>query len=207
MAEVKMNAGRGGKWLSAANAGGRFRWEILRIGSRLGWGASAGVACMALTALIWWQEQRLLVHHRVLTEKLRTAETAALAAPAIDAKEPDVSTQLAAFYDYLPQHDTIPDQLKTLLNVADKSGVTLMQAEYKPQPETHADFLRYQIVLPVKADYAQVQAFMLKSLQEIPTLTLESVSFKRDRIEASEVEARIHFALLVHKRITGRSTQ
>lgn len=204
MAEVNAMLAGGGKWRGAAGVGARLRWEILRAGSRLGWGAGAGVACMVLAALISWHEQRLWARHLMLAEKLRTTEASARTGPAAAPKEPDVLRQMAAFYDYLPQHDSIPDQLKTLLDVADKSGVTLLQAEYKAQPEMHADFLRYRIVLPVRADYAQAQAFMLKSLQEIPALTLESVSFKRDRIEAGEVEARIHYALLVRKPITRR---
>ena len=99
----------------------------------------------------------------------------------------------------LPPHDAIPDQLKQLINLAEKNGVMLVQAEYKPQAEVDAGFLRYQIVLPVKAAYPSIQTFMLNALQALPTLTLESVAFKRDRIESAEVEARIHFMLLVKK--------
>jgi len=83
--------------------------------------------------------------------------------------------------------------------VAQKSGVTLAKADYKPQADGNTAFLRYQITLPVKAEYAQLQTFIVDALQALPTLTLDSVLFKREQIEAGEIDARIQFILLVKK--------
>ncbi|HEU4844719.1 MAG TPA: hypothetical protein VFT05_10680, partial [Burkholderiaceae bacterium] len=103
----------------------------------------------------------------------------------------------AAFYAYLPGHDTIPDQLGELARVAQASGVTLAKAEYKAEQDSQASFLRYQITLPVRAEFTSVQNFIVGALQAVPALTLDSVAFKRDQIETGEVEARIQFVLLV----------
>ena len=47
--------------------------------------------------------------------------------------------------------------------------------------------------------FAQLQTFIVDALQALPTLTLDSVLFKREQIEAGEIDARIQFILLVKK--------
>ena len=180
--------------------GARLAWQARRLWRRLGWSAGAGAAALALAALALQQSGALLARQQVLAAQLAAAAKvaatlAATPAPAV----PDDADGVAAFYAYLPAHDSIPDQLKELVEVAGKSGVTLAKAEYKPQSDNNAAFLRYQISLPVKAEYANVQSFIVGALQALPTLTLESVLFKREQIEAGEVEARIQFVLLVKK--------
>ncbi|MES2742568.1 MAG: hypothetical protein V4754_16715 [Pseudomonadota bacterium] len=180
----------------SAHRGARLRWQLGRLGRRLGWGAGAGLLGLTLALLAALQGAALERRQLALAGRLQTAaQSAAPAEP-----EPDQDArQLAAFYAYLPAHDAIPDQLKELVRVAGQSGVTLAKAEYKAQPETQAAFLRYQITLPVKADYAAVQSFIVNALQGLPTLTLDAVTFQREQIEAGEVEARIQFILLVKK--------
>lgn len=112
---------------------------------------------------------------------------------------PTAADGLGAFYAYLPAHAAIPEQLQTLVDIAAKHKVPLAKAEYKAQSEPRAGFIQYQINLPVRADYAAVQSFMLEALQAMPTLTLDSVAFKRERIDSGDTEARIQFLLLVRK--------
>ena len=176
----------------------RLRWEAQRLWRKLGWPCAIGVACLALAAFAVRQGEALAARQQQLTAQLAAAarQSALPLAPATLDAEAD---SLAAFHAYLPAHDSIPEQLKTLLDVAQKSGVTLAKADYKPQEDGNAAFLRYQITLPVKAEYAQLQAFVVDALQELPTLTLDSVLFKREQIEAGEIDARIQFILLVKK--------
>ncbi len=180
-----------------ANLGPRLSWEMRRLWRRLGWAAATGLACLAVAGLALQQSGSLLKRQQILLAELAEAGKAAAAAPV--AAPPGDAQGLAAFYAYLPDHEAIPEQLKDLVDVAQKSEVTLVKAEYKAQPETNAAFLRYQITLPVKAEYANVQAFIVNALQALPTLTLDSVIFKREQIEAGDVEARIQFILLVKK--------
>jgi hypothetical protein len=180
--------------------GARIGWEARRLARRLGWGGLLGAAMALLIGATLWQAQHLAQRQSQLQAQLRQAQTAAgkpVVAPLDSTAEQ--GRQLAAFYKYLPRHDMIPDQLKQLLAVAEKNGITLAKADYKAQPEENADFLRYQIALPIKADYAHVQAFMLGALGALPTLTLESVTFKRGTADGAEVEARVQFVLLVRK--------
>ncbi|MDC8758643.1 hypothetical protein [Janthinobacterium fluminis] len=181
---------------AAGKLGPRLAWEARRLWRRSGWAGAAGAAGLALAALALQQTPQLEARQRALGAQLAAAGKAA-AAPAPLAGAAGAAGGVAAFYAFLPAHDAIPEQLKELVGVAQKNGVTLAKAEYKAQSEQDAGFLRYQITLPVKAEYAGVQSFIVGALQTLPTLTLESVLFKREQIEAGEVEARIQFVLLV----------
>ena len=176
----------------------RLAWETARLWRTLGCPSAIGAACLALAVFALLQGEALSAHQpRVRAQLAAAAKQAALpqAPVTLDAD----ADSLAAFHAYLPAHDSIPEQLKALLEVAQQSGVTLAKADYKPQEDGNAAFLRYQITLPVRAEYAQLQAFIVDALQTLPTLTLDSVLFKREQIEAGEIDARIQFILLVKK--------
>lgn len=177
----------------------RVLWEIRRLLRRLGWAASGGIGALALAGASAWQAHGLELHGERLAHQLARLR-AARAAPAAPAA-PSATHRVDAFYAYLPAHDALPGLLKELVAVATKNGITLAKADYKPTPEDGAAFLRYQITLPVKADHAKVQAFIVGALHGLPTLTLDAITFKRERIDTGEVEARIHFNLLVRKAV------
>jgi hypothetical protein len=176
----------------------RLRWEAQRLWRTLGWPSAIGAACLALAAFAMQQGDALAERQQQLAAQLAAAAKQSAQPPVAIALDADADS-LAAFHAYLPAHDSIPEQLKTLLEVAQKSGVTLAKADYKPQEDGNTAFLRYQITLPVKAEYAQLQTFIVDALQALPTLTLDSVLFKREQIEAGEIDARIQFILLVKK--------
>ncbi len=175
----------------------RVAWEARRIGERLGWGAAVGACALAAAILCAWQAQRLEARQLELAQAISTARAARPAQQRVAL--PDGARRVAAFYAWLPAHEAIPDLLKQLVDVAVKNGVVLAKADYKAQAEDGAAFMRYQITLPIKADYARVQAFIVGALRDMPALTLDSVTFKREQIDSGEVEARVHFNLLVRK--------
>lgn len=176
----------------------RMAWEAQRLWRMLGWPSAIGAACLALAAIAVQQGEALAGRQQSLRAQLAVMAKQAALPPAPVTLDADADS-LAAFHAYLPAHDSIPEQLKTLLEVAQQSGVTLAKADYKPQEDGNTAFLRYQITLPVKAEYAQLQTFIVDALQALPTLTLDSVLFKREQIEAGEIDARIQFILLVKK--------
>ncbi|WP_454776363.1 type 4a pilus biogenesis protein PilO [Janthinobacterium tructae] len=176
----------------------RLQWEAQRLWHTLGWPCAIGAACLALAAFAVQKGDALAARQQQLTAQLAAAARQSALPPAPITLDADADS-LAAFHAYLPAHDSIPEQLKALLEVAQKSGVTLAKADYKPQEDGNTAFLRYQITLPVKAEYAQLQTFIVDALQALPTLTLDSVLFKREQIEAGEIDARIQFILLVKK--------
>ena len=177
-----------------AQAGPRLAWESRRLWRKTGRAAGIGIAALAAALLTQWHTGEM--HQRELALRQQLAAAAHTAAQP-HAPIPTAADGLSAFYAYLPAHAAIPEQLQTLVDIAAKHKVPLAKAEYKAQSEPRAGFIQYQINLPVKAEYASVQAFMLEALQAMPTLTLDSVAFKRERIDSGDTEARIQFVLLV----------
>lgn len=117
--------------------------------------------------------------------------------------EPDARARLRAFNEHLPEHDEIPAALQDLIALAEANGLTLARGNYRPQLEAQGSYLRYRMTLPVIGQADAVQRFMMAALREQQTLSLESVQFKRERIDTSVVEARIQWALLTRMPIDG----
>lgn len=199
MAAIK--SGSAPKLALPAKLGPRLGWEAKRLWRKTGAGAAIGIAALAAALLAQWHISAL---HQRETGLRRQLQSATRAAAQPQAPVPTAAGGLSAFYRYLPAHAAIPEQLQALVEIAAKHNVPLAKAEYKAQPEPRAGFLRYQINLPVKARYADVQAFMLDALQAMPTLTLDSVAFKRERIDSGDIEARVQFILLVRKTEGGK---
>ena len=187
----------GGRTAARHNLGARLLWEASRLHKRLGWGLPGGALALGLAAALAWQGHRLAAERRDLVAQIAAARSMK-SAPVATA--PDAGRRIEAFHNYLPAHEAIPELLKQLVAVAARNRITLAKADYKPQGED--GFLRYRITLPIKADYADVQAFIVGALAALPTLTLDSVTFSRDRIGSAGVEARIHLTLLVRQPAT-----
>ena len=192
----------GKRWVPSGQSGARLLWEMQRGWQRLGPTAALGILCALLAVGAWWQtrhgiEQQKQLQQKIIAEKIRAHTRVPETGPS--ASDLDLARQLTAFYAYLPAHNALPDQVKQLLVLAQKHGVTLAQAEYKVLPETNAAFLRYHMILPVKAEARPIQNFMQAALHTLPALTLESVAFKRERGDSAQLEARIQFQLLVKK--------
>jgi hypothetical protein len=191
-----MKSGAALKLALPVNPGPRLAWESKRLWRKTGTAAAIGIAALAAAPAAHWHTAQMQERELALRRQLAAAVRAAAQPQAVI---PTTAGGLRAFYAYLPAHATIPEQLQTLVDVAARHKVPFAKAEYKAQSEPHAGFMQYQINLPVKAEYASVQAFMLEALQAMPTLTLDSVAFKRERIDSGDTEARIQFVLLVRK--------
>jgi hypothetical protein len=174
----------------------RTQWEALRLMRALqlhvGWGVLAGgTAVLATVALVIWSFQlqanvedlSARIEHERRTTKPRQAP-------------PSSAQRLDAFYKALPAAEEIPTTVSRLIGLAEEQHLLLLSAEYRATPDGPGRYLRYRIVLPVSGDASAVQEFMLAALREHRALALESVTFKRERIEAKNVEARIQFALI-----------
>lgn len=176
-----------GRWLR------RVRWEARRLWRGLGWWGLAMLICAVLTSTALREAHPLSQQVQLLRQRIFLAGRLGYPAPPPAASD---GARAAAFYAGLPGVDALPAQLKTLANLARRHGIQLSKGDYKMQPTSGSPLLRQEISLPVKADYAAVQAFMFDALRALPTLSLEAVTFKRDSAASAEVEARIQFVLL-----------
>ena len=110
--------------------------------------------------------------------------------------QPTAATErLDNFYDALGEAHYAEQQIKTLFAIADKAGLRLTQGEYKSSIEKSGHYSTYQILLPVKGSYAAIRQFCEKTLLAIPFASLDEMSFKREGITSSTLDAKLRFTL------------
>jgi hypothetical protein len=102
---------------------------------------------------------------------------------------------LARFQAALGTQRDVEEGVKTLFRLAAKTGLVLRQGEYKRGYDRHAKLHTYQVNLPVTGSYAQVWQFAFLALRALPFASLDDVSFKRDAIGETTVEARLRLTL------------
>jgi hypothetical protein len=87
--------------------------------------------------------------------------------------------KVAAVYEYLQKEEDTTDWLAKLHGIGTATGVQLRSAAYRTQ-STDARIVRYEIVLPVSGSYAQIRDFLKRSLAEIPVLSLDQLTLRRE---------------------------
>lgn len=176
----------------------RARWEARRAAGpwlrHFGWGGAGG-AVLLLLALVTGVSSIAAA----LREQALAGQIASLPAAEVQARSTgsfDHETRLNAFYAYLLPARDIPGAVERLLALAADKGLVLKTGEYRLEAERGAAFAGYRITLPVVGPARAIQDFLLAAMRQHKTLALESVNFKRRRIESAALEARVHFVLL-----------
>lgn len=180
-----------------SNAQPYLLWQFQRQLSRLGLPGVAGLgvlACCGMLLVSAVLPLRSEMHNLKLeAEALQTTQK-----PAFPGQMP--AAQLAAFYRNFPNVAHIPDALEALNRNAAAQGVQLEQGEYRLLPAGADKLARYEMTLPVKGDYPRLRTFLAQMLADWPSLSLDSVSFQRQKAGDPLLEAQVKFTLLLLER-------
>jgi hypothetical protein len=175
----------------------QWAWEGARLAGivtrNFGSVAWMAIACVAVAVVAAVQEQRARM--QLDDARRQIAELSATASRPSERRVPAPS-KLTAFEDILLSHADIPIAVQDLLELAETHHLSIARGDYRPQVDTSGGFMRYRMSLPVKGDAQAVHRYMLAALRAHRTLALESAQFKRERIESSEIEARIQWVIL-----------
>jgi hypothetical protein len=98
--------------------------------------------------------------------------------------------KVASVYGFLEKPEQATDWLAKLHGIGAATGVQLRSATYKTQP-TDSRIVRYEIVLPVAGSYPQIRDFLKRSLDEIPVLSVDQLTLKREARGALQAELRL----------------
>jgi hypothetical protein len=169
--------------------------------TRFGWCNSAACALLLAGSTCWlWLipnlNARLEAQQTELERVVRLFHTTSQSAPVIE--QPLVERSLANFYAVLGNTHDVEQQLKVLFETAKETGLSLSQAEYKAAFDKNGRFHTYQIRLPVKGGYGSIRVFCEQVLIRVPFMSLDEISFKRDEIAASTVEAKLRLTLYLN---------
>ena len=164
--------------------------RIARLRRDLG---AAGVAAFALfagAALLY----ALAVQPMQAQNETLDASLARIARQAQPRQALNSADKLAAFYGYLKKDEEVPDWLAKLYAIGKATGIELQSANYTTQKDG-GRLERYEITLPVTGSYGQIRDFMKRALAEIPVLSLDQVTLKRENRNDGAVRAELKLTL------------
>jgi len=174
----------------------RLRIMLLRANPIMA--AAIVVPLVMAGALAWtlhtvWAMER--AQQAYAAQAKQTPQAAATPAPAQEAVPVQAPDNLAAFYGALGERHGAEQQVRTLFDLASKSGLVLRQGEYKAGFDRNAHVYTYQVNLPVKGTYQAIWQFAMAALRAIPFASLDEITFHRDAIGDATVEARLRLTL------------
>jgi len=106
----------------------------------------------------------------------------------------NAAEKVASVYEYLEKPEATTDWLAKLYAIGRATGVELQSASYKTQ-NAGARLQRYEIVLPLTGSYTQMRDFLKRSLAEIPVLSLDQITLKRENRREGAVQAELRLTL------------
>jgi len=122
----------------------------------------------------------------------------AIPVPVTRAMGPD-TRQLSSFYAVFPTADRTTAAMEAIYAAAAFNHVELERGEYRLLAGPTDRLTRYEIILPAKGAYLPIRKFIAQSLKENPTLTLDSISFRRSAINEVLIDADLRFTLYMGK--------
>lgn len=175
----------------------RIRWQAERLGNpgKIGVGLLVFSAVFFIAAVLPRQEESgaLRIKADEMQARLRSkpAEKEGEAAPKVVYGTP----ALKVFYAFFPNIDSTPFWIGEVVKTATQHGIELSGTDYRMEREKDIKLARYEMVLPVRGQYAQVRAFVADALRAVPAMSLADVVIKREGVESDLLDANLKFNL------------
>jgi Tfp pilus assembly protein PilO len=163
---------------------------INRIRNELG---VLGMAALALLALAAVFTTLVLKPLQQKSESLAAAAAKQARSSAFQASG-SAGDKLGAIYKHLEKPEEPTDWLAKLHAIGKATGVELKSANYRTQAGG-GKLERYEIVLPAAGSYGQIRDFLKRALGEIPVLSLDQITLKRDNRNDAAVQAELRLTL------------
>jgi Tfp pilus assembly protein PilO len=170
--------------------------QVMQLREQLGWQGLAGLMLLLLilvfqvSILKQVQDETALMHRKVDVAHSKTIRVG----PNIQSmgKQKDLEN----FIESLPGEEHITDVLAMIYSVAEASRVELKQAEYQLD-DANATHMEYRMVFPVQGEYANIRFFVFRVLSDHPSIALDQMNFRRDKVNDSLLKAEIKFTLFL----------
>lgn len=169
---------------------------------RAGWRAHAGLALWR-HGLAWPLVLALLVAAGLLLQAGRDLEGQARAAPRAPVALPAAATiapadpsaaREAALRELLPPAEEATASVRRLVELT-RPQLAWQRAEFQNTDDDGTRLVRVQITVPVNGRYAAMRAALDRSLLALPHLSLDQVVLHREKLDSTELEARLRFSL------------
>jgi Tfp pilus assembly protein PilO len=164
--------------------------KVLRLRHELG---GLGLAALAMLAAAAAFHFLLLEPLQAKNELLK--ERAARQAPRSGSDMPGTTAEkVAAVYAHLRKDEETTDWLAKLHGIGAATGVQLKSASYRSE-KTQGRIVRYEMVLPLAGSYPQIRDFLQRSLAEIPVMSVDQLTLKRESRTDGAVQAELRMTL------------
>lgn len=178
---------------------GRTSWQLNRLIAECGWPGVVAALILLICGLFLFFVL-LSLQEQARTLQKQTADLRRLSIPRLSGQlQLNPADQLTQFYGGFPEQGVVFNAMGKLYNAAAQQNLNLEQGEYRLLSVRDSKFARYDIVLPVKGGYVQVRKFIAQALAEVPTLSLEAVTFGRQKIDDSAVDAQLRMTLYLRQ--------
>jgi len=163
-----------------------WKLGLNRVATELGFPGVAGLVLLAAAVAFSSFAVRPL-QERSLRLQQTFSKPAAKVQPGAD--------KVAAVYEYLQKPEDLTDWLAKLHGIGTATGVHLKSASYRMHT-TESRIVRYEIVLPASGNYGQIRDFLKRSLAEIPLLSVDQLTLKREaKSEGGGIHAEMRLTL------------
>ena len=165
--------------------------RLIRLPAELG-GLGLTAAALIIAAVLF----QALAIAPLEARNAHLLERVARQAPRAEAGNAPGSTaeKVGAVYAFLNRDEQPTDWLAKLHGIGNSTGVRMKSATYRSQA-TDGRIVRYEIVLPVAGTYPQVRDFLRRSLEEIPVLSVDQLSLKREKRSETAVQVELRMTL------------
>lgn len=171
-------------------------WHAHQWARQLGRTGLAGLLMLFGAAVVYFahtlplQDETHALEARIATQQIAVQRAAA---------RPLVVATPSGFVDNLPDTSVASGVIGQLEQLAQVHGLKLLRGQYAQAPVSGTPLLRWQVTLPVKAEYPKIIAFAATSMQALPSLALDEFKFKRTNIESTTLEADLRFSLYLRE--------
>ena len=167
----------------------RIYAQIYRIRDELGTtGIAAFVLFIAAGAFMALVLQPMNEKNRVLEARAGISRDLATVS-GVNAAE-----KVESVYEYLEKPEATTDWLAKLYAIGKATGVELQSASYKTQGAA-GRLERYEMTIPLTGSYTQMREFLKRALVEIPVLSLDQVTLKREHRREGMLQAELRLTL------------
>ena len=162
--------------------------QLLLMPRELGPAGLAGLALLGLAALFAFLVLEPLQAENVSLEA-RVARAGRAAAP------PDTAAhKVAEVYRFLEKKEEATDWLAKLHGIGAATGVQVKSASYRSQ-STEGRIVRYELTLPLAGSYPQIRDFLKRALAEIPVMSVDQLTLRRESRDQAGVHAELRLTL------------
>ena len=109
----------------------------------------------------------------------------------------DPLKRIDAYYGSFPGVDELAFSIADTLELAKKHALPIDQADYNAEVMGKDELMAYQMSFTLKGPYPKIRGFLLALLKNNPALALDDLSFKRDGIASTEIEAKVRLTFYV----------